>query len=404
MKELIGGSKMKQIIKKSVKTCLSRVLVRLLPINKRRQTFIISRSYQDNCLSFLDYMSEKEKSNQFFLICDKDQRKEMKKLYQKKHNITILSEHQKIVAGIIMLSSKYVYYMHKRPYSYIKKSPKQTVINLWHGSGYKDKGTGEKNWRDGEDFDFVLVPGEAFRTTKSEFFSCKIERVLPLGYPRYDHMLHPPKEVNHFFNRFFSNNYHTVIWMPTFRKTGANISTCAENQVEWGFDIPLLEKSDQMTELDQFLLQKQLNILIKRHPYQVSYTCEKCSYANIRFISNEDLYALGTDVYGVLNQTRALISDYSSIAVDYMLLNKPIAFSLDDFEQYKDTRGFVFDNPLDYMPGHHLYTFDDLKSFLQDISEGKDPYAEERHRLMKIMHNPCESYCERIWSTINNKL
>lgn len=60
----------------------------------------------------------------------------------------------------------------------------------------------------------------------------------------------------------------------------------------------------------------------------------------------------------------ALITDYSSVCVDYLIVDKPIAYTLDDYEVYKQTRGFVFEDPHEYMPGHHLYRFSDLERLL----------------------------------------
>ena len=92
----------------------------------------------------------------------------------------------------------------------------------------------------------------------------------------------------------------------------------------------------------------------------------------------------------------ALITDYSSIAVDYLLLDKPIAFTLDDYEEYKQLRGFVFKDALAYMPGHHVFETDQLEAFFDDICAGNDRYRDDRRRLMPRMQNPTDSYCRRI--------
>ena len=138
-------------------------------------------------------------------------------------------------------------------------------------------------------------------------------------------------------------------------------------------------------------------LCIKRHPYQVAYSGEKKKYSNIKFISNFDLATRDIELYSLLKYTDALLTDYSSIAIDYLLLNKPIAFSLDDFDHYKNTRGFVFDSPLDYMPGNHMFSYEDLLLFLRQISNGQDDYQSERDRIMPIVHNVCDNYSKRLW-------
>ena len=68
---------------------------------------------------------------------------------------------------------------------------------------------------------------------------------------------------------------------------------------------------------------------------------------------------------------------------------------------FPNSRGFVFEDPLKYMPGHHVYNFEDLKQFIVDISNNKDVYKEDRHNIMNEVHNPCDNYCKRIVDTIN---
>ena len=98
-------------------------------------------------------------------------------------------------------------------------------------------------------------------------------------------------------------------------------------------------------------------------------------------------------MYEFLAQTDALISDYSSVAVDYLIVDRPIAFALQDYEEYKRTRGFVFDDPRELMPGHHLYSFQELKLFLSDVSADKDPYRENRKQMFNVAITRSDDYC-----------
>ena len=101
-------------------------------------------------------------------------------------------------------------------------------------------------------------------------------------------------------------------------------------------------------------------------------------------------------LYRLVGVCDALISDYSSIAVDYLLLDRPIAFVLTDFERYEKARGFVFDDPLKYMPGEKIYEFAQLKEFLTHVGENLDLFAGERHRILPRMHNRTEDYRGRL--------
>ena len=82
----------------------------------------------------------------------------------------------------------------------------------------------------------------------------------------------------------------------------------------------------------------------------------------------------------------ALISDYSSVAIDYLLLDKPIVYTLDDYAGYEKSRGFWIPNTIDYMKGYHVYNKNELEESILEISHGIDKYAEERRKLMNEYH------------------
>lgn len=83
--------------------------------------------------------------------------------------------------------------------------------------------------------------------------------------------------------------------------------------------------------------------------------------------------------------------------MDYLLLDKPTGFTLDDFEEYRAKRGFIYENVLDYMPGNHIYTFDQLAQFLQELSAGIDTHSADRAAMCRCMHVPSDCCADAIW-------
>ena len=105
-----------------------------------------------------------------------------------------------------------------------------------------------------------------------------------------------------------------------------------------------------------------------------------------------------TCFYEFINCSDALVSDYSSVAIDYLLLDRPLGFTLDDYEAYTESRGWVFDDPLEYMPGEHMYNMQDFENFILDIKNGKDNYKEQRASVRAKTHKAAVRYPQDLCS------
>lgn len=298
----------------------------------------------------------------------------------------------KAIAG-----SRYLFYTHSSPILQIGEKKGQTVVNLWHGCGYKDRKTPipEK-----KQFDFGLVPGPVFVEIKSRFWGCEKDQVLPIGYPRYDQMKNVSEETKAFYSRLKGSFDRVILWMPTYRKTERN--EFAVSKMQGYFELPVVDSEDQLRQLNEGCRKNNILLCVKRHPKQIRYACEQIGLSNIVFLSNQDLDEKNVDLYGLFACADALVTDYSSSAIDYLLTDKPMAFTLNDMEDYGKTQGFVFPDPLKYMPGDHLYRLDDFLKFLEEIRAGEDPHKKERDQIMRETHNPCANYCERICARFIN--
>ena len=89
------------------------------------------------------------------------------------------------------------------------------------------------------------------------------------------------------------------------------------------------------------------------------------------------------------------------MAIDYLLLDRPLCFTLDDYEAYTESRGWVFEDPLEYMPGEHVYDMDGFRGFLTHVKNGVDDYKEQREAVRAKTHNACDNYCQRVLDYFN---
>lgn len=345
--------------------------------------FFSSPDYSDNAKALYNYMCAngyKSKYTMYFVV------KELhycKKLYKNEDVLFIVSKNKyggvKIKNLKILLTAGALIYTHSAPYPCVKhKSIKgQRYINLWHGCGYKDNQV--KPEKRGYNFDLVLVPGSLFVDTKMKFWNAPAEIIIDCGYPRYDWLLKPSKKAVEFAKKIKGKNKRLIIWMPTFRNDRNNIY----NESDVIKQFPLLKNNEYWINLDTECQKLDIRIIVKLHQFQKKYSVCFNSLKNIICISDYDFNRSNVNLYEFLPFTDALISDYSSVAIDYLLVDHPIAFALEDYDIYKKTRGFVFDDPLLFMPGHHMYNYDDLKLFLNDLANNNDKYKYMRDDIRK---------------------
>lgn len=181
-----------------------------------------------------------------------------------------------------------------------------------------------------------------------------------------------------------------IMWAPTLRDS--KLYNRVDSDIEYPFGISVIYRENEMERLNDFLQKKNMMLLIKIHPRQkCNYTDGK--YSNILYLNGETVKKI--HAYKLLTQMDAMISDYSSIVFDYMLLDRPIAWALEDIEHYQVK--FLMDNPLDFMPGEKIYCFDDLLVFLDHVRNDEDIFKAERNILSDKYNAPMEGKgCENI--------
>ena len=104
----------------------------------------------------------------------------------------------------------------------------------------------------------------------------------------------------------------------------------------------------------------------------------------------------------MMAKTDAMITDYSSVFIDYLLLDKPMGFIATDFAEYEQSRGVPFDDFLEILPGQLIYTLDDFKGFITNVKNSVDLYKQKREKLLPQVHDYTDGKsCERIKDYFN---
>ena len=78
------------------------------------------------------------------------------------------------------------------------------------------------------------------------------------------------------------------------------------------------------------------------------------------------------DIYDMLAHTNALISDYSSIIFDYMLLNRPIIYYVPDLDEFVTSSRSLYFHPAEIAVGPMCTTESELMTSLTEVAEARE--------------------------------
>lgn len=266
-------------------------------------------------------------------------------------------------------------------------------VNLWHGVGLKkiefniDTGALAERFQK-KSLKEVYYHPESFRKpdwllTSTPFqtdmfspaFRIPKEHCLELGYPRNE-ILTCDDDTRHDFIRRYEpdatsqlisklHDYDKVfIYMPTWRDSQRDVFVQS-------FD---LAKMDSILNNNNYLL------LLKPHANTRVDSSDMKNYKNIICLDAE------MDVYPMLPYTNVLITDYSSILYDYILMeNHDVILYLYDYDDYVKDRDFFYSFD-ENVVGRKAVSFDEL---CQSIENGDFTIDEARRKVI----------LEKFWGT-----
>lgn len=346
--------------------------------------------YNYNSRYLFEYVKENlPEITPLFVINDPELRNSLSSKYGKQYFIeteSIQGIRQALSAGVWFTSAGLPAYgigLHK----------KRLIINLWHGVPLKKIALLDPNLKKAariyfkkifsENYTCILTTSHELIPLMARSFAVFEDKIKVWGQPRNDGLFQK-NDCREILGQLFPDlpEYtKTVLYAPTFRDYG---------QVQL---FPF--KDFDQKQLEAFLEEKNMLLFIRTH------VAEQGSAApylgkRIRFLGNEQ----AEDVTGILNIFDCLITDYSSIYIDYLLTDKPMIFLPYDRQQYLDGRGMNFDYD-DVTPGPKPETFND---FLDALSPKEDFWKSERtrvNRLFNEIQHPCAAdICNKVLKMI----
>lgn len=279
---------------------------------------------------------------------------------RKYENVVYVQRHS-LVGLYYFFRAKFIFHTHGLYLNAFSKN--QKVFSLWHGMPLKKiQHLFPKDMEDIANskmvFELTIASSMFMAQIVSLCFGCGIDMVKITGLPRNDLLFQRKRFLG------TSNNEKIIIWMPTYRDSNRR-----KEGEQYVYGIPLIDINN-IFEINALCKVNNVKLFIKMHPLQK--VVEKIPRLENVIVVNYESIERGVNFYSYLGAADALLTDYSSVYIDFLSVDKPIGFVLDDFEKYADDRGFVFDKPLQYMPGAHIYNIEDLKVFICEVANEID--------------------------------
>jgi len=288
--------------------------------------------------------------------------------------------------------------------SYVHKYPGQIFINVWHGAGVK--ATGYLSFKGDhiaflnigrivECTDLFLIHSIQDKANMSAEYCYDARKFIATGQPRMDRVktANGKRNIERILGGILSKYERLVLYAPTWRMSAA--ITVGEFIISNLFSLPGYRRD----VLENLLKAHNAAMVIKLHPTEMNNDLQLCDGCYL--IEDEDLFTADVQMNDILNAFDVMIADYSSLVTDFLLLDKPIIYTVGDIDEYSQKQGFVHNDVDFYMPGDKVTTFDGLLAALTDAFETPNRHSKWRQLINRqkcsfLDDNACKRALEAI--------
>lgn len=399
------------LLKKSMEDFLSikfliKILDRIIPKKENKVIFLSYPDFTDNSKEYYDYLL-KEHGEEF----------ELSWLYgnQFVSNNNIVDK--KFFSGSIrgiweVIRSKYIVFSHSNIIMDLFYMPKHIPLALWHGMPLKTLGYIEKDitdllfkiYSEAGKHSYFFVSSDIFKLSMLPCFLMNPNKIYITGQPRTDCIftLRNNDKISKYID--YDKFDKVVIYAPTYKEA----LRCNKRDIDRKFDNIFYCDDYSESKFFNFIEEKNILFLIKPHPFdEVFYKkfVEKNNFRhpNMKIVYDEDMKNNGFYFYDFFKFADLMITDFSSIGIDYLITKKPIIFLNATSKEYSKNRGFILeDNYEILMPGAKADNFEKL---IQEIENSLtvDSWKEKRLEMLPLLYKHLDGKSsERIYEIMKS--
>ena len=242
-----------------------------------------------------------------------------------------------------------------------------------------------------ERYDLIISTGSKVTDRFESAFKINRSNIVETGYPRMDIILSEKSA----YCKTQLHSYHDdtiekfILYAPTHRGEGRR-------------------EHDMLSHLDfekfnRFLQKHKSIMLIKMHYYEsdkISFNSIN-EHSHIHLLNNQEI----NDINRILHHIDVLITDYSSVFYDFLVLDRPVLFAPFDLEEYQKIDRELYEDYSSATPGPICQNWDEIQIQLEKYFSEGDTYQTERKEIFNQYFKYSDNHnSERIVDTVINYL
>ncbi len=347
------------------------------PVDERTVLFEAYRAVKmaDSPLAMFKAMIDDPYYEHFtFVWALDDKDNEYRRTFSDRKNVRFCSIHSREYVRALY-TAKYLVNNKAWPFYFTKRS-EQVSVNTWHATAFKALGKEQggsigqfKNTtRNLLHVDYLVMPNRF--TSQVMLRSNDVAGIFPgvvleEGYPRIDLTINTtPQAASALLQRVSGTapGKRVALYAPTWRGETGDYGDTMDVVVSHVRDL-------------RALIGDEYELVLKVHDLTYKHLASRKDLSGIRYVPD------WVDTNEILPGVDVVITDYSSIFFDYLVLDRPIVFFAYDLEDYTAERGLYFE--MDEMPGPLCHTAAQVASALDRIDDDAARYAPRREAMRK---------------------
>lgn len=345
------------------------VLSGLLP--KKKEIYVFGawngKRFSDNPRYLFEYY--RNKNYEVYWIGDKKLLEEIGKTNDK----SFLKKNS-LRSYKILCQAKYIFISHSfRDISRINIFKNSIKIQLWHGFPIKrivadvpnDPGRIKLNY---EEYDYFLSSStteDQRLLTAFRNWNITEDKIIKIGQPRNDILLknNESRKIQERLKKelLLEEFQKVIIYLPTFRDKSENVFSFLNS-----------------FRVDEYLKKNNYVVLERQHFQRREKKQQKNSSHNIRLLDEK------IDTQELLILADLLITDFSSVFMDYAILDRPIIHYLYDNDEYIEFHRGIYGEFSEECAGSVVYNEEELIKAISISLKIEEYGREERRRAYKL--------------------